>query len=407
MNPSDSPIQFEFDRPIENSSPLYLLEQGLHHIRHEHFVEGVVLLALVRDKLPAQHAPLAAALDDFTQGHTVYWHAHQELHDASRRFVDADKAQRARLSTIEKLLSALKEDMRQLLSASPSTTQQLHQPVSRQSHEVTQTPSIPASSIEVGLPPALYFSCFGRFEVRRLGKVLTLCSNRNGQAMLRYLVVQSNRAATMDALMDSFWPDDEPDVAHHKLQVAASALRRSLNGDYNRDRGGGYLLSKRQTYQLNPAIPFHSDLDDFLRFYQAGRHGSGSICADLYQRACQLYTGPLLADDLYADWSSLQRGQLSSIYLTMCNTLVEYYLGTYRFDNAMAWATAILKENHCDEAAHRHLMRAYFALGRRNEALLQYQLCQQTLFEELGIEPMPETVKLFHSLLNGEEGNEQ
>jgi DNA-binding SARP family transcriptional activator len=225
--------------------------------------------------------------------------------------------------------------------------------------------------------------------------------------MLRYLVVQPNHSATMDALMEAFWPDDEPDIAHHKLQVAASALRRSLNSDYNRDHGGGYLLSKRQTYQLNPAIPFHSDLDDFLKLYQAGRHTSGNTRADLYERACQLYKGPFLADDLYADWSSLQRGQLSSIYVTMCNALVEHYSGTHHYEDAMAWATATLKENHCDEAAHRHLMRAYLALGRRNEALLQYQLCQQTLFEELGVEPMPETVKLFHSLLSGEEGNEQ
>ena len=407
MNPLDSQVQYVFDRPIENSSPLYLLEQGLHHIRQEHFVEGVVLLALARDKLPAQHVPLATALDDFTQGHTAYWQAHQDLHHASRRFVDEDTAQRTRLSTIEKLLSALKEDMLQLLSASPSTIQQLHQQMSRQPHEVAHAPSIPAYAVEVDLPPALYFTCLGRFEVRRLGKLLTLCSNRNGQAMLRYLVVQPNHSATMDALMESFWPDDEPDVAHHKLQVAASALRRSLNGHYNRDHGGGYLLSKRQTYQLNPAIPFHSDLDDFLRFYQAGRHASGSICADLYERACQLYKGPFLADDLYADWLSLQRGQLSLIYLTMCNALVEYYLGTHRFEDAIAWATAILKENHCDEAAHRHLMHAYHALGRRNEALQQYQLCQQILFEELGVEPMPETVKLFHSLLSGEVGYEQ
>lgn len=407
MNPSDSQAQSVFDRPIENSSPLYLLEQGLHRIRQEHFVEGVVLLVLARDQLPAQYASLAAALDDFTHGHTVYWQAHQELHHASRRFVEEDTAQRARLSAIEKLLSALKEEMRQVFSAPPSTTQQLHHHISRQSQQVTRAQSISAHPVEEGLPPALYFTCFGHFDVRRLGEALTLCSNRNGQAMLRYLAVQPNHTATMDALMEAFWPDDEPDVAHHKLQVAASALRRSLNNGYNTDHGGGYLLSKRQAYQLNPAIPFHSDLEDFLRFYQAGRHSSGSICADLYERACQLYKGPFLADDLYADWPSLQRGQLSLVYLTMCNALVEYYLGTHRYEDAMAWATAILKENHCDEAAHRHLMRAYYALGRRNEALHQYQLCQQTLFEELGVEPMPETVKLFHALLSGEVGTEQ
>ena len=35
--------------------------------------------------------------------------------------------------------------------------------------------------------PALYITCFGRFEVRRLGKSIDLCSSRNGQIILHYL----------------------------------------------------------------------------------------------------------------------------------------------------------------------------------------------------------------------------
>ncbi len=406
MEFSDTQELYVLTNPTENSSPFYLLEQGLHYIQQGHHAKGVIYFALACEHLSAQHAHLAAALDDFEQGYAVYWQAQQQLQHASKHFVEVDTAQKTRLAAIEKMLPGLKNQTQQTPPVPQPTPVQAQLQANGKQLRVAAS-SQPDSGESSNTLPALYFTCFGRFQVRRLNQLLTLCSNRNGQAMLRYLVVQPDRCATMDALMEAFWPNDEPDIAHHKLQVAASALRRSLNGNYYCDAGCGYVLCKRQTYQLNPSISMRSDIDDFLALYRTGRQAGGSATADLYEQACQLYKGPFLVDDLYADWSSPQRGQLSSIYLTMCNTLAEHYMEMRRFEDAMAWATDILKENHCDEAAHRHLMRAYTALGRRTEALRQYQYCQQTLFEELGVEPVHETVKLFHSLLSGEEGTQQ
>jgi DNA-binding SARP family transcriptional activator len=121
-----------------------------------------------------------------------------------------------------------------------------------------------------------------------------------------------------------------------------------------------------------------------------------------YKRACDLYTGPFLSEDLYTDWSFIRRKQLNQLYLTMCNALAEYCLETGRYEHAMRWIGAILKESRCDEGAHRQLMLAYVAQGRRSEALLQYQLCARILVEELGVQPMPETISLFQAILNNE-----
>jgi DNA-binding SARP family transcriptional activator len=204
----------------------------------------------------------------------------------------------------------------------------------------------------------------------------------------------------MDILMTLLWAEDEPAVAHHKLQVAVSALRRSLNQHYVNDTGGGYILCKNGVYELNPLIPLRTDVDEFLEYYQAGRQSSGNIMVAYYKRACELYTGPFLSEDLYADWSFLRRKHLILVYLTMCNALAEYCLETGRYEHAMRWIGAILKENRCDEGAHRQLMRAYSALGRRSEALLQYQLCARILAEDLSVQPMPETISLFQAILN-------
>src|SRR5262249_42003781 len=119
--------------------------------------------------------------------------------------------------------------------------------------------------------PALDVTCFGRFEIRRLNRPVPLCANRCGQKILRYLVVQPERRATVDVLMALLWPDDEPEVARPKLHSAISALRRSLNQGYPCDPGSGYIVCKNRVYALNPAVMIRTDVDEFQQCYQAER----------------------------------------------------------------------------------------------------------------------------------------
>jgi DNA-binding SARP family transcriptional activator len=121
-----------------------------------------------------------------------------------------------------------------------------------------------------------------------------------------------------------------------------------------------------------------------------------------YEGACKLYTGPFLPEDLYANWSFVQREQLSQTNLAMCSALAEYYIDAGRYEDAIKWATTILKEDHCDEAAHRQLMRTYATQGRRSEALQQFRRCERSLAEELSVQPMSETMSLFQAILNNE-----
>src|SRR5258708_13611373 len=119
-------------------------------------------------------------------------------------------------------------------------------PKNSQEHLPPQSPQLPSTDFNFEQPslqphspqkdsdflPALYLTCFGRFEVRRLGQPIPLCSSRSGQSILRYLVVQPGHSATSDAFMALLWPEDEPEVAQPKLHSAISPLRPSLNHAY-------------------------------------------------------------------------------------------------------------------------------------------------------------------------------
>src|SRR6266516_603385 len=361
----------------EASSAVEPLVNGLSCIRKGHYSEAVAFFALARERLSLNMVNLIAVLDAFSHDYVSYWQAQQALQHASERLVEAHTKQQAHATSLEKLLPELLRDTDSNLSAKVQKT-------------------------EGNILPALHFTCFGRFEVKRSGQTVSLCSNRNGQAILRYMVAQSSHRATMDTLMALLWPEDEPEVAHHKLQVAISALRRSLNSHYASDTGGGYVLCKNGVYQLNPDVLIRTDVDEFLAFYQAGRQSNGSATLAHYEAACQLYKGPFLTEDLYVDWPIIQREQLGQVYLVMCGALAEHYLEIGSYENAVKWANAILKENRCDEVAHRQLMRIYVTAGHRSEALRQYQRCERILADELNVSFFAETVSLFHTLLNSE-----
>ena len=395
------------------SSVISLLERGLNCIQQESYTEGIIFFAQARQQLIPNQMQLAAMLDTLMQDCEKYWQAQQALNQASKRFAEIDAELQAQIAILEKVIPTFMQerDTDSTLHAIPQSLKNSngHQMMqsSLSSVETVYSQGTPQQTVAYrdessDTLPALYITCFCRFQVRRLGQPIVLCSNRNGQAILRYLVTQPEHRATMDILMTVLWPEDEPAVAHHKLQVAVSALRRSLNHGYVKEAGGGYILCKNRVYELNPLVPLRTDVDEFLEYYQAGRQSSGNVMVAYYKRACDLYTGPFLSEDLYTDWSFMRRKQLTQVYLTMCNALAEYCLETGRYEHAMRWIGAILKENRCDEGAHQKLMRAYAAQGRRNEALLQYQLCARILAEELGVQPMPETISLFQAILNNE-----
>jgi len=400
----------------ETFSLAFLLQCGIGYTRQGSYVEGAAFFALAREQLSADQMQTAEMLDAFLQSHSNYWQAQQSLHEASKWFAEVDIEQQTRIQAIEKLLLDLSEETDQAMQShlKPNPPQlsknQLQQPRvplrllssdQKDSKFAATGPTTSENLSKAGdILPDLYITCFGRFEVRRFDQPIVLCHSRCGQVVLRYLIAQEEYCASIDKLMDIMWPQDTPEKARHKLQVAVSALRHTLNGDYRCNKGDGYIICKDGLYRFNSTVTVRTDVDKFLSLWQAGRQASGSESAILFERACNMCNGPFLVEDTYADWSFTRREQLKQIYFTMCRTLAGYYLELRQYEDALKWASAVLREDRCDETAHRQLIRIYTSQGRRSEALQQYSRCERILSQELGVQPMPETTKLLQSILN-------
>ncbi|MDQ6643620.1 MAG: hypothetical protein M3Y76_04155, partial [Chloroflexota bacterium] len=248
MDSSLLPEQDTLVVAAETSSPDRLLETGFLCVRQGRYVEGVAFFALARERFSPHQAHLTAVLDAFIQSHKTYVQAQEILLQASKNFARADAELQVQIAALEKLLSGLSEETNKVsphVNGLPQNTKGnrlLH--VIRSSPEnlntdqlATQLPqrtaddnkrhqSLPPSpSQDSTTLPTLSITCFGHFEVKRLGKPIILCSNRHAQTILRYLVAQAEHCATSDTLMTLLWPEDELTLVQSRLHTAICALR--------------------------------------------------------------------------------------------------------------------------------------------------------------------------------------
>src|SRR2546422_11385527 len=110
----DSPL-FSEQAPLtvgpEDSSLVSLLERGLQCARQERYAGGATFFVLARERLSPNQVHISASLNSLIEISTGYWQAQQALHEASKRFAEADSAQQEQLATLEKLLPTLMENI--------------------------------------------------------------------------------------------------------------------------------------------------------------------------------------------------------------------------------------------------------------------------------------------------------
>ncbi|GCF07956.1 AfsR/SARP family transcriptional regulator [Dictyobacter arantiisoli] len=383
MNSFDKDNMQDSTNTSRNLSVKHLFERGIEYIQQGRYNEGMPLLKIASEHLTPAQEHIAHLLDLLMKEYTRYSQLQHKMQEVSDHFIEIQEEIKSKNTTFNALCISLLNETE-------------HTSISQGGIHGAQKLSL----VEEDKGHSLYAICLAPFEIRYCGTPIPLCPNRNAQAILRYLVAQTDHSTTADTLMALFWPEDPEKVALRKLNVTMSILRRCLqDGSGLQDK---YILYKNSIYQLNPALHVHSDVDEFMLLYNTGRKLKGENAVSYYEIANSLYIRPFLMEDLYADWSFAFREQLRQIHLEMCHTLAEHYLRQCSYENAVRCANEIIEENRCDEAAYRLLMRIYALQGRRNDALRQYQLCKQVLLEDLNLRPMPETTTLCQAIMRGE-----
>ena len=256
-------------------------------------------------------------------------------------------------------------------------------------------------------PPrsALRARFFGHFEMLCNDEVVHLGRNGRALAILKYLLAHRVRPVSQDRLMGWLWPESSLKKARWSLNSAIHVLRKLLSDCPSLD-AENYVLLEEGYYRLCPTVRVETDVDEFDAHYERGRclekaHRRQEAAAE-YERAVELYRGDYLVEDLYEDWTMVERERLSNAYVYMLWRLAVHYMEAGQPQESIRACYRLLEKDRCHEDSYRLLMRCYANLGLRGRALRHYRLCEEVLEQEYGTTPSSETRSLYSSLLGYE-----
>lgn len=234
----------------------------------------------------------------------------------------------------------------------------------------------------------------GKFEVE--GVEASSLGSRKGRTLLKRLALDAGRPVSVDALVDTLWPDDAaPARPADQVSVLVSRLRRALGADAVTYTDGAYTLTADWL-----------DVDELReRVEEAARRledGSAALSRAAAAAALALVRGPLLAEDPDEPWTRAARAEVARVVARARQVAAEGALAGGLASEAAEHAAAALAADRYDEAALRLLMRAHLAAGRPALALAAYAETAAVIAADLGVDLDPQSQELHLAVLRGE-----
>ncbi len=249
--------------------------------------------------------------------------------------------------------------------------------------------------------PFLMAYCLGAFHLYKNEQPLENWPSRKSKSILKYLLLHRQYPVSKEILMETFWPDFDPEAARNNLNVAIYNLRQTLR---NGDAEYSHILFLNDGYLLNPELTIWTDVEAFQQHVSAAemavRHGMLPEAIGEYEAAVAHYRGELLAEDRYEEWLLPLRQRFHHECLIALDYLSNYYCEQRNDRLCVAACQEMLAIEPAHEAIHRRLIRVYIRQNQRYLVLRQYQQCVQILRDELNVAPDPKTSQLIETILH-------
>ncbi len=195
--------------------------------------------------------------------------------------------------------------------------------------------------------------------------------------LVQLLSLAPQRRMTRDRVVDTLWPQLEPDAGAANLRKAAHHARQALGRHDGVVLQGGEVLLWAQG---SVAV----DVDRFEQLAQAALlGGEREACA----QAADVYGGDLLPGTTYEAWAEPARERLRARFIALLRASAQW--------------ERLARLEPSDEHAHRELMAHELAAGNRAAALRWYARLREALQHELGVAPDRDTEALYAQCVAG------
>ena len=218
-------------------------------------------------------------------------------------------------------------------------------------------------------------SLLGSFELTGPDGVVDLPSKKLA-GLLTYLACTAPRPQSREKLSALLWGSHFDVQAKQNLRQALFRLRKVLGEDA--------LESDGEVVSLNTAVVL-CDVSRFEALLREGSRDALSVAADLYRG--RLIDDVTIGEEGWNEWLTGERDRLGELALGAMVGLGKQELAAGRAEHARKAGQRAIALNNIREDAHRLVVLALAATGRKAEALRHYQRLVALLKRELNTEP--------------------
>lgn len=250
----------------------------------------------------------------------------------------------------------------------------------------------------------LTVNLLGHVEIYR-DKTLPFASDawttKRARDIFCYIASSKHHRVEKEILIDAFWGEEDFKAIEKNFHPTISHIRKALNSKQPFKQN--FLVFRDGAYQLNPELSYSIDTEDFENLIaeaeKAKREDETEIFRKAVEAAHEIYRGEFMAG-VYDDWAEERRIYYTEQHSRLLNNLAQLSFEQKDFANSLKYARELLREDPFREDVHQLVMKILASQGKPAAVQKQFETLKKLLDEDLGVEPAPETIETYKSLLN-------
>jgi LuxR family transcriptional regulator, maltose regulon positive regulatory protein len=204
-------------------------------------------------------------------------------------------------------------------------------------------------------------------------------------ALLCFLLTRSQFTATREEVMDSLWPEIDPDAAANSLNQTMYFLRRVFEPDYDEDLSPGYLRQEGDLVLLDRGLVTSASSQCAALVARINR----DLAPDLVNQLSVAYEGRFASDLAYDEWAVDFRDWLHVAYLQIIEDAITKDIAAGKFTRGVGLARRALALEPRLDSLGLSLLKLLKGSGAHAAAAEQYERYSELLRVEIGIEASP------------------
>jgi DNA-binding SARP family transcriptional activator len=217
--------------------------------------------------------------------------------------------------------------------------------------------------------------------------------------LLKYLTAFIDKNVTQAELIEVLWGDEDihnPTGALktqlHRLRATLSVLGIPVKTEL--------VLSFAGTYAFNDSIEYTVDAVQFEKNFKQSQRSDISEKEQILfaKKAFEMYGGAFLKNSGNEKWVVPIRVHYHSIYLRVVHRLTDALYKHKQYAELINVCRRALLLEAADQKTHMLLIRALIAQNDREAAKKHYKYVIDMLYNELGVNPLPELKELYREI---------